>query len=151
MCYALKTLSLNDPPIYKALSYTWGDINSKKSLILNGATCLITKNLDVALRHLQHEDSPEPLWVDSLCINQEDNDEKSEQVQRMKSIYESASKVIVWLGPSANNSDLVMNFLAELGKQACELGLPEPMPQGGRNWPESPADERLQALRRTFN
>lgn len=151
MRYTLKTLSLNDRPIYKALSYTWGDINSKKSLILNGAICLITKNLDIALQHLQHEDSPEPLWVDSLCINQEDKDEKSEQVQRMKSIYESASEVIVWLGPSANNSDLVMNFLAELGKQACELGLPEPIPQGGKKWPESPADERLQALRRTFN
>ena len=151
MRYTLKTLSLNDPPTYKALSYVWGDINSKESLVLNGATCLITKNLDIALRHLQHEDSPEPLWVDSLCINQEDNDEKSEQVQRMKSIYESASEVIVWLGPSANNSDLVMDFLAELGKQACELGLPEQIPQGGISWPESPADERLQALRRTFN
>ena len=74
MRYTLKTLSLIDPPIYKALSYTWGNTHSKKSLILNGATCLVTKNLDIALRHLQHEDSPEPLWVDSLCINQEVSD-----------------------------------------------------------------------------
>lgn len=58
----------------------------------------ITKNLEQALRHIRLPNHARRLWVDSICINQADLDERSLQVQRMRLIYKHAARVIVWLG-----------------------------------------------------
>ncbi|KAK4133862.1 hypothetical protein BT67DRAFT_32895 [Trichocladium antarcticum] len=55
-------------------------------------------NLSLALRHLRLETRSRPLWIDALCINQADEDEKRMQIQRMDWVYANASLVIVWLG-----------------------------------------------------
>ena len=64
-----------------------------------------------ALRQLRKESDDLVLWADQLCINQDDYAEKAEQIQKMKSIYERATRVIAWLGVSANDSDLVFTTL----------------------------------------
>jgi thiamine pyrophosphate-dependent acetolactate synthase large subunit-like protein len=51
------------------------------------------------------------LWVDAICINQHDNDEKGQQVQSMAKIYAKASRVIVWLGEAADNSDQALEAI----------------------------------------
>lgn len=62
------------------------------------ATLQVTANLELALRHLRREQRPRTLWVDALCINQKDEDEKQLQVQRMDWMFANASPVVVWLG-----------------------------------------------------
>ncbi|KAI1428688.1 heterokaryon incompatibility protein-domain-containing protein [Xylaria sp. FL1777] len=74
----------------------------------------ITKNLAIVLDRLRYEDKPRILWVDALCINQENLDDKSEQVKRMGSNYENAQRTIVWLGPDANEVDENGDFDTEL-------------------------------------
>ncbi|KAH8165119.1 hypothetical protein CIB48_g3122 [Xylaria polymorpha] len=64
---------------------------------------LITKNLAIVLDYLRYEDKPRILWVDAVCINQENLDEKEQQVKRMGSNYENAQRTIVWLGPDAKD------------------------------------------------
>ncbi|KAI5371709.1 hypothetical protein J4E82_009593 [Alternaria postmessia] len=86
---------------FEALSYTWGKRGDVKSIVVNGMHKDVPKNLEVALRALR--DLPETrlgmrYWVDSLCINQEDEKARNEQVKRMKAIYGRARAVIVWLG-----------------------------------------------------
>jgi len=73
--------------------------------------------MEAALRHLRYRDRPRKLWVDTICINQADNDEKSVQVRRMARIYRSAYRVVAWLGPQRDRSNLALSALEWLGRQ----------------------------------
>lgn len=88
----------SSPPEYEALSYVWGDPARTLPLISEGKQILITTTLDIALRQLRLPQTVRVLWVDQLCINQDDLDERSQQVQLMKFIYSKARRVLVWLG-----------------------------------------------------
>ncbi|KAI4169325.1 MAG: hypothetical protein LQ348_007300 [Seirophora lacunosa] len=77
---------------FEALSYVWGSDRPRR-----------TPNLASALSHIRHHSLPRLLWVDALCINQEDAHERSLQVQRMGDIYSSATSVLVWLGEDDNH------------------------------------------------
>ncbi|KAL8666378.1 MAG: hypothetical protein Q9168_007493 [Polycauliona sp. 1 TL-2023] len=111
-------LDPDDPPHYEALSYAWGS-NGLTHLIHvdteNGTQSLaVTENLHIALQHLRDESSLRTLWVDAACINQRDNEERSQQVTRMADIYQSAAIVIVWLGPAADDSTVAIEALEKL-------------------------------------
>jgi hypothetical protein len=104
-------LSYHEAPIpdYDALSYTWGTLLSPTHATVNNVPRRITENLDVALRHLRCDTTSKVLWIDALCINQEDVEERNHQVQHMHKIYGAAQQTIVWLGPAADQSDVVMD------------------------------------------
>lgn len=92
-------LPLNSAGRFAALSYRWE--GSLKNIIdVNGAELSVTDNLFSALQALRAESGgvPTPLWVDSICINQMDVAERSEQVPLMGQIYSEAFPVKVWLG-----------------------------------------------------
>lgn len=114
----LETVSLDNDPEYTALSYTWGtEVSSGAGIALNGKAprLPITKNLEVVLEHLcAGQDGPVTLWVDALCINQADVEEKSHQITLMKDVYSRAGETCVWLGPAADDSDLAMAAIGEL-------------------------------------
>jgi len=67
-------------------------------ITINNHDLQITTNLDSALRHLRKPHNAIRLWIDAICINQADTNERSEQVRQMRDIYMYASKVIIWLG-----------------------------------------------------
>ncbi|KAH9203309.1 heterokaryon incompatibility protein-domain-containing protein, partial [Leptodontidium sp. 2 PMI_412] len=87
---------------YEALSYAWGDATIKSPIMLCGQPFPVTTNLERALRSLRKQSNDYAhkriLWIDAICINQGNDVERSEQVQRMGSIYKSAACVLVWLG-----------------------------------------------------
>ncbi len=85
---------------YEALSYVWGGKPGPNTLVLRDQHTPVTSNLDSALPHLRHKDHHRILWIDALCINQDDKQERDHQVRQMRSIYESASRVVAWLGPA---------------------------------------------------
>ena len=101
-------LDINNPPSYEALSYTWGSHDLSHVMFVDtddGRKGLaVTENLYDAVQHLRNITSPRTLWVDAPCINQSDVEERSQQVARMADIYRSAAKVLIWLGPEADNS-----------------------------------------------
>ncbi|KAG2418545.1 hypothetical protein HFD88_001646 [Aspergillus terreus] len=82
---------------YEALSYLWG-CDSSCEIWISGQRVLVRENLSWALRYLRDEKSPRVLWVDAICIDQDNIAEKSMQVQNMTDIYRSASSVLIWLG-----------------------------------------------------
>lgn len=94
----LHTKNLDDRPDYEALSYAWGKTMSPRRALLNGCPLHITESLDLGLRRLRFVDRSRILWVDALCINQGDIQERSQQVQHMAMIYSSAREVLIWLG-----------------------------------------------------
>ncbi|KAI0153737.1 heterokaryon incompatibility protein-domain-containing protein [Pestalotiopsis sp. NC0098] len=85
---------------YMALSYVWGkDHTSSCKMIVQDGHIMIRPNLDSALRHLRRRNAIITLWVDALCIDQSNVQERNHQVQHMRQIYETAEETIVYLGP----------------------------------------------------
>ncbi|KAL5313474.1 hypothetical protein ACEPPN_019207 [Leptodophora sp. 'Broadleaf-Isolate-01'] len=82
---------------YEALSYTWGDGVVGPTIELNGKSFRVTENLERCLQHIRQKDRTRYLWVDAVCINQEDVNERNAQVRQMGNIYASAAGVVVWL------------------------------------------------------
>ncbi|PON26267.1 hypothetical protein TGAM01_v204743 [Trichoderma gamsii] len=110
--------------VFEALSYQWGSPNNPGTAFVKPstgnaivATFSIGKNLESALRHLRYTSKPRTLWIDAICINQNDNAEKAAQVIRMADIYSLAARVVVWLGPAEDDSELAISTLAYLGAQ----------------------------------
>ncbi|KAF2622323.1 HET-domain-containing protein [Macroventuria anomochaeta] len=100
----LETVSLDDHPHYRALSYTWGDTRHKRHISLNGNLFVVNQDLHAALRRLRHEQKWQTYWIDMLCINQADFDERSEQVVLMPKIYSKAKQVVFWLADTTNDT-----------------------------------------------
>ncbi|KAH6975183.1 heterokaryon incompatibility protein-domain-containing protein [Ilyonectria sp. MPI-CAGE-AT-0026] len=97
---------------YEALSYVWGPENDKKSIYIDGKNKLdVTANLYVALLHLRHRFVERILWIDAICVNQKDDIEKGHQVESMAKIYAKASRVLVWLGETADNSNQALEAI----------------------------------------
>ncbi|TKA83860.1 hypothetical protein B0A55_00165 [Friedmanniomyces simplex] len=118
-----------DASAYCALSYVWGDqeanksemeitykrpkrrlFESKKHYREGSVVCRkeIGSNLAMALRHVRQRHACVVIWVDALCINQADNDERSWQVTLMTKIYSNATVVHAWLGPQHNERTAVI-------------------------------------------
>jgi hypothetical protein len=110
----LSIASLDDAPMYNALSYAWGSPIKEKSIQLNQIEFKITPNLETALLHLREEEKIQKLWIDAICINQNDLEEKEHQIQLMSKIYPEAQTVLCWLGPEEDDSSLVMQFFQKL-------------------------------------
>ena len=99
---------------FTALSYVWGDAKDTLPIMLNNKVVQVTKNLATALRHIEHHRSQRGIrvfWVDALCINQEDNSEKSHQVQMMGDIYRKATQVFAWLGRPTRVTCLLLDWI----------------------------------------
>jgi hypothetical protein len=85
------------PHLYEAVSYVWGPPPNTHTLTVDDAVLSVRQNCHAVLARLRDPVLPRFLWVDAVCINQEDNNEKTNQVQLMTWIYASARGVIVWL------------------------------------------------------
>ena len=72
----LSVVSLEDKPKYEALSYVWGEVSGTTPICLEDHSVLVTGNLHMALRRLRHADQSRVLWIDALCI-QQDNSKSS--------------------------------------------------------------------------
>jgi hypothetical protein len=104
---------------YEPLSYCWGDARDKLPITVDGCIVSVTRNLHVALLRLRLENEKRHLWVDAICINQNDDVEKVEQVQIMRDIYQHGSQTLVWLGPDSFSITRGFSLISKLVK-ACK-------------------------------
>ncbi|KAJ4997647.1 hypothetical protein K4K48_006670 [Colletotrichum sp. SAR 10_66] len=96
----LELVHIEQAPPYEALSYTWGKPTEQPRdyIWLDGHPLPIKPNLEDALRSLRFPNQARRLWVDALCIDQSNLDERARQVQYMRLVYKHAARVVVWLG-----------------------------------------------------
>ena len=104
-------------PTYEALSYVWGSTKRTVDISVDNDTLAVTKNLAEALKYLRYEDRPRTLWIDAICVNQQDLEERSRQVRRMADLYRLADRVVVWLGPQTKISGHGLKILKELSSK----------------------------------
>jgi Heterokaryon incompatibility protein (HET) len=107
----LETFELGNAPPFVALSYVWGDPNVTVEIQLLGVPKRITTNLFAALTRLRERNLSQRIWIDALCINQDDTFEKSFQVPLMRQIYRSADEVLSWLGKDDGETHLAFALL----------------------------------------
>jgi hypothetical protein len=120
-CTLLESFSkywIND---YIALSYTWGSVNEVRTIQCNGSLHKVTKNLFEALQALRLPNTTCRIWVDSVCINQEDIDDRTNQVKRMTQIYRDARGVFIWLGLSTTTTSVAVDLIHALNAKGPSL------------------------------
>lgn len=102
-------------PFPEALSYTWGSPDQRQEIFVSeegGLTTLsVTINLAEALKYLRNRSKARLLWIDAICINQQDLEERSRQVRLMSHIYSKAARVVVWVGPQSGDSDMAIDCI----------------------------------------
>jgi tetratricopeptide (TPR) repeat protein len=127
----LSISSLEDNPKFTALSYVWGSPKITEDIIINDELFPATVNLAIALKYVKvHwcQNFPDRdlrlfrLWVDAICINQKDPDERSSQVELMRDIYSKAELVLSWLGHGIDEVDIAIDALKKITKETMGLG-----------------------------
>ncbi|KAJ0164211.1 Heterokaryon incompatibility protein 6, OR allele [Colletotrichum tanaceti] len=111
---------LSDAPPFTALSYCWGQAATRSPIVIDGAVQRCGLNGELALRHLRRAEGVH-VWIDQLCINQNDNAEKGRQVRMMRRIYSAAARVAVWTGLPADDSDLLLPHLRAMSALIRQL------------------------------
>jgi len=100
-------VSLYDAPAFEAISYTWGVKPPHIPLKVNGCQLKVTSAVEELLFYQRSILGPKLFWIDAICIDQGNNDEKNNQLPLMTKIYQRASRVIVWLGAPENPRDIL--------------------------------------------
>jgi hypothetical protein len=137
----LERFQIENVPSFVALSYVWGDSKDSHAVSINNRSFGVTKNLFQALAHIydllpyseqgirEASDTGQDelfLWIDAICINQENVYEKSLQIPKMTKIYSSAYTVLIWLGAIDKYTLHIFNFKSllnafHLGFASCRI------------------------------
>jgi hypothetical protein len=107
---------------YNTLSYEWGPPHPSHRILLNGKYFIVRENLSRFLHMARERFAAEPdfrqfLWIDAICIDQENIPERDNQVCKMRDIYAYASTVLIWLGPSSTQVDAVSEEMLIIGNR----------------------------------
>ena len=108
-CTLVAYPSRRNPP-YEAISYTWGASKPAFPIEDDNQQLLVIRSIAEVIRYRQSVFKARFLWIDTICINQENYDEKSHQLPLMRDIYNKASKVYIWLGPPTLKSATARSF-----------------------------------------
>jgi heterokaryon incompatibility protein (HET) len=112
---------------YEALSYVWGSRFGTEPIRCDGKQLLVTPNCESALRHLRLRDKTRILWIDAICIDQENNafstKERNSQVALMGEIYAKAAHTLCWFGQGNDFTDELMVHLERIGTCPSQRGL----------------------------
>ncbi|KAH8891537.1 HET-domain-containing protein [Thozetella sp. PMI_491] len=123
----LQHWSIDNPPSFLALSYTWQSafadaavtdtkVDQLETISIDGRAVSVGKNLAQALQTLAGQLRGCLLWADAICINQVDLDERASQVAMMGDIYTRAETVVVWLGEPRDDAGLAFELLRQLSE-----------------------------------
>lgn len=113
--FKLVTLLLDEAPPYECVSYAW--VTKVRAVILclgEGTFVRVTPSLQEAMPYFVSASQTGYLWIDQLCINQDDVDERGSQVACMGKIYRGAQRLLLWLGPESEDAQTLTEIVAEL-------------------------------------
>lgn len=145
----VRQCTLSDPPTYEALSYTWkaseydysstspleraedelADEEAKRrqdarfKVHCDDKVLFVGAGLHGALKRLRGSTEPRALWVDQICIDQSNLNERSTQVRMMRHIYSGASRVILWAGEEDQFTEKAFEVITKLSPIFAHLAL----------------------------
>ncbi|GES59585.1 HET domain protein [Aspergillus terreus] len=128
----LQTVSLDNAPQFEALSYVWGSVVEKVGITVDDIPFQVTTNLEAALKCLRHARKKRLIWIDFICIDQNNLKEKNTQLPLMGRIYKDATAVVAWLGPINPNMEQTMSMIKR--RESSLAGLLQDVRQITRPW-----------------
>ncbi|KAK7193062.1 hypothetical protein PSPO01_00856 [Paraphaeosphaeria sporulosa] len=113
----LKSSRLGKKEPYHALSWRWGDEDDGKYAIMikrkgNLFKKRVSRTLGLALKFLRLKED-RVLWIDAICIDQKNLEERSFQVSLMSLVYTGAKEICVWLGEDDDDSTQAIQFVKD--------------------------------------
>ncbi|KAG4424247.1 hypothetical protein IFR04_002651 [Cadophora malorum] len=120
-CQIIRVLLASAPP-YEAVSYCWGTDPPTRKIVVDGKSMKVLDSVYEVLCYRRSFREEKLLWIDSVCINQEDEAEKSEQIQLMRTIFSEAAGVLAWLG-DVENALIARIFISSLNSKSELLGM----------------------------
>ena len=125
----LDVVGFEEKSQYEALSYRWGDPQGH-SVKCNDQTLPVNIGLFYALQRFRLSKQPRLLWVDEICINQDDEQDRIQELQKVHRIYADARYVLIWLGPDSEDSDEAMTFfprmMSHMANKRSKLEITDP-------------------------
>ncbi|OBS20375.1 hypothetical protein FPOA_06748 [Fusarium poae] len=119
--FSLIHVELSKPPSFEALSYEWKGKTGTVPTYCDGERILVTPNCCAALEILRCETETRLLWIDAICINQQDTTERGNQVSMMSGIYSKATSVLMWIGEDEDHSDRAFSSIPVLTRALQRL------------------------------
>lgn len=143
---------------YKAVSYVWGNPATPHKVWIDDSYYLeVTESAMEVLNHIAMSEMDNYVWIDALCINQKDNEEKGRQVRLMYDVYSRAKEVVAWTGRPSVDSQLALEFVSTLHREIRRLyGSGTPLTRtsitkvNGCQWPSPKWTALAQFFRRPF-
>lgn len=119
ICCEIHNDDLSNHQPYHAVSYTWGPPEPTDLIQVSGKQLPVRRNLFLFLRAMvgANSDGLQRLWIDALCIDQNNIEEKNQQVPQMGRIYSGAQSVLIWLGPASDETDSAFDAFENVRKQ----------------------------------
>ncbi|KAH8589917.1 heterokaryon incompatibility protein-domain-containing protein [Bisporella sp. PMI_857] len=144
----LKHVSLSAKPKYETISYAWGDPSKKCPIDCEGKVIQVTLNLNSALQHFRHANHERALWADAICIDQENLEERSEQVQMMSDIYSHGEQLLIWLGEETEDVSKSLEAIEDLHAYFLdnEVGYPNDQPDRYHVFPDGQSPNYMHLL-----
>lgn len=102
---------------YEAISYTWWDADSRDEMVINGQHWNVLAGAVEVLRYLRSSEQSAKFWIDAICINQSDFDERAQQLAMMGDIYMDASQTRIWLGPASELTAAATRLCLEIRRE----------------------------------
>ncbi|RSL74446.1 hypothetical protein CEP53_000298 [Fusarium sp. AF-6] len=112
--WGVSTSDFTTPICYTALSYTWGPPVFEATIECDGHAKRITSGLEAALKQFRQPHDSIMMWIDQICINQDDEAEKKKQIPLMGRIYERARSTVIWLGEAGNGSSSALKLIERI-------------------------------------
>ncbi|KAJ4298833.1 hypothetical protein N0V90_004075 [Kalmusia sp. IMI 367209] len=142
---SIERMNLGIEDSYDALSYCWGDLTSNVEIGMDAsdiggpkAPFHVSPSVRDFLRRIRNQEQPLTLWIDQICINQSNKDERAQQVNLMADIYSEASIVHIWLGEGDRGVHQALRIVRDihnfnsrvcLGGEDCKCdGTPHTLP-----------------------
>ncbi|KAK4608935.1 Heterokaryon incompatibility protein 6, OR allele [Fulvia fulva] len=141
-CCRVDVYNLDQAPNYHAVSYTWDDRENQVIIIVDNTSVLVNRNCQEALLQAKHSGASY-VWIDSVCINQGDLNEKSIQVSIMYDIFHAASQVLMCTGPAFEGVELVEQAAKEIVFQMIPVSYGEP---DWESWAQTKGPDYMLAL-----
>ena len=118
----LQTVSLDSKPKpeYEAISYCWGELQGRGEIRLNGHMVHAPASSINALRQFRRREGTRALWIDAICVNQADFEERAQQVSIMDRVYRNTSSCLIWLGEASPKTGDVIRSVEYTSKHLYE-------------------------------
>ncbi|OCK83978.1 hypothetical protein K432DRAFT_463823 [Lepidopterella palustris CBS 459.81] len=134
---------------YRALSYAWGQPERTHSMWTPDGSIPLTASLHSALKWLRHMEQPLVLWVDAICINQDDSKEKTQQIRLLPRIFLLATSVLAYLGDDTRSDgalETLMQIQAKEALKGTRERWPEELPEIPLSWTGQPIPPASDAI-----